>query len=106
MDPSIVPPFLPEARESTLQLAECGFPGYAASFWYGFSVARRTPEAARARLGAALGATIGEPGFRALLTPLGLAPEPPRSPVEVQRFLTEDRARWTAVVRAQGIALD
>jgi tripartite-type tricarboxylate transporter receptor subunit TctC len=87
-------------------VAECGFPGYAASFWYGFSVAARTPEPAKARLGAALNAAIGEPGFRAMLEPLGLAPEPPRGPAEVQRFLAEDTARWAAVVRGQGIALE
>ena len=62
--------------------AECGLPVCAANFWRGFSVASRTPEAAKAWPGVALNAAIGEPGFRALLDPLepgaGAAAQPGR----------------------------
>jgi tripartite-type tricarboxylate transporter receptor subunit TctC len=69
-------------------------------------VARRTPPAAAERLGEALNRAIAEPSFRALIEPLGLAPEPPRDAAEVERYLAEDRARWEAVVRASSITID
>jgi tripartite-type tricarboxylate transporter receptor subunit TctC len=87
-------------------VAESGFPGYAASFWYGFSLARRTPPEVTARLHAVLNSAIAEPSFRALLDPLGLAPEPPRSLEALAGTWAEENARWAAVIRGRGIALD
>ena len=87
-------------------VAEQGFPGFDASFWYGIAVGARVPAATQARLHAALARAMADAGFNTLLANLGLAPEPPRSLAELASFVAADRARWAGVIRASGIALE
>ena len=87
-------------------VAEQGFPGFDASFWYGIAVGARVPLATQQRLHAALAEAMADDAFRTLLASLGLSPEPPRSLAELASFVAADRARWAGVIRASGITLE
>ncbi len=87
-------------------IAEQGFPGFDASFWYGIAVSARTPAATQQRLHAALAEAMADAPFRTLLANLGLSPEPPRSLAELAAYVAADRARWAGVIRASGVTLE
>ncbi|WP_426959788.1 Bug family tripartite tricarboxylate transporter substrate binding protein [Muricoccus radiodurans] len=83
--------------------AEQGFPALEATGWYAILTTGGTPPDRVARLFTALGATLAEPETRRKLNEAGLEVEPSESPEAFARFLAEDLARWTPVVRGAGM---
>ena len=86
--------------------AEGGFPQLDVSFWVGFAVSRRAPEAVRERLRAAIRRIAGDPGFQADMRRVGIVIAPPRTPEETARFIAANRERLAVLVRERGITLD
>jgi tripartite-type tricarboxylate transporter receptor subunit TctC len=84
---------------------EQGLQGVEASVWNAFFLPRGTPEPIVRKLNKAMSDTVDDPIVRKRLEDLGLdivAPER-RTPEYLAKFLPEEIARWTKVVKAAGI---
>jgi tripartite-type tricarboxylate transporter receptor subunit TctC len=86
--------------------AEQGFPQLDVSYWVGFAVSRRTPDAVRDRLRAAIRKISDDAGFQADMRRIGIAIAPPRTPEETAQLLARNRQRLAVLVRERGITLD
>jgi tripartite-type tricarboxylate transporter receptor subunit TctC len=87
-------------------IAESGYPDYRVSLWYGFAAPAKLPDELTARISASLDSAMNDDAFRDKLEKLGFPPERPRSAAAIQQFIDADRARWSAVIKAQSISLD
>jgi tripartite-type tricarboxylate transporter receptor subunit TctC len=94
-------PLLPEVPT----VAERGHPGFAASSWMALSAPARTPEAAVARLNAALNAALADPQLRQAMQGLGAQPVG-GTPADLDAFVRSEMAKWAEVVRRSGMRLD
>lgn len=85
--------------------SEQGLAGVEASVWNAFFLPRGTPEPIVRKLNKAMSDTVDDPNVRKRLEDLGLeiaAPER-RTPEYLAKFVPEEIARWTKVVKAAGI---
>ncbi|MCK8785196.1 tripartite tricarboxylate transporter substrate-binding protein [Roseomonas sp. NAR14] len=82
--------------------AEAGVPGYVVETWFGLYGPAHLPDAQRDRIGEAARAALSEPELRQRLLGVGMEPRPD-GPEALRRTATEDRERWTRVVREAGI---
>ena len=51
-------------------------------------------------------AALSDAAFRQLLTASGLEPQPESTPATTRRFLEDEIARWTPVIRSIGLKLE
>lgn len=87
--------------------AEANLPQFQASSWFAFYLPKAAPPAVRDRLTAALGAALDDATVRRKLETAGLilpAAEQ-RGPAALTRRMTEEIARWSAIVKAAQIRL-
>lgn len=91
-------PKVPTTSEGDLQ-------GVEASVWDAYFLPPGAPPAIVHKLDKAIGATLDDPAVHKRLTDLGLEIVPPdrRTPEYLAKFLPEEVARWTKVVKAAGI---
>lgn len=84
---------------------EQGLPGVESSVWNAFFLPVGTPEPIVAKLNKAMSETLDDPAIRKRLVGLGLEIVPPgrRTPAYLAKFVPEEIARWTKVVKAAGI---
>lgn len=84
---------------------EGGLPGVEASVWDAYFLPRGTPSPIVAKLSKAIGDTLDDPAIHKRLTDLGLEVASPerRTPKFLAKFLPEEVARWSKVVKAAGI---
>ena len=87
-------------------MAESGYPDYAVSVWYGVAAPSKVPGDVVQKLKASLDRALSDDTFRAALDKVGFAPLRPKSQAEIDKFVTTDRARWAAVIKALNISLD
>jgi tripartite-type tricarboxylate transporter receptor subunit TctC len=87
-------------------IAESGYPDYRVSLWSGFAAPAKLPDDVTARISASLDRAMNDDVFRAKLEKLGSPIERPRSAAAIKEFIDADRARWSAVIKAQNISLD
>jgi tripartite-type tricarboxylate transporter receptor subunit TctC len=87
-------------------IAESGYPEYRVSVWYGIAVPARLPDDIAAKIGASLDCALNDDTFRAQLEKIGFPVFRPRSAAAIKEFIDADRARWSAVIKAQNISLD
>src|SRR5882757_9980189 len=87
-------------------MAESGYPDYAVSVWYGVAAPSKVPDDVMQKLKASLDRALSDDTFRASLDKVGFAPLRPKSQAEIDKFVTTDRARWAAVIKALNISLD
>lgn len=86
-------------------LAESGLTGFDASTWTGIVLPAATPHDVVLKLHAALSKTLRVKATQDSFTRLG-AETLESTPEEFARFMREDLAKWTKVVRAAGIKLE
>jgi tripartite-type tricarboxylate transporter receptor subunit TctC len=87
-------------------IAESGYPDYRVSLWYGFAAPVKLPDDVTAKISGSLDRAMNDDAFRAKLEKLGFPLEHPRSAAAIKQFIDADRARWSAVIKAQNISLD
>jgi tripartite-type tricarboxylate transporter receptor subunit TctC len=87
-------------------MAESGYPDYAVSVWYGVAAPSKVPDDVMQKLKASLDRALSDDVFRASLDKVGFTPLRPKSQAEIDKFVTTDRARWAAVIKALNISLD
>ena len=94
-------PVLPDVAT----LAEQGFPDTTADNWYGLLAPAKTPPAVIAKLHDAVVAAFNAPDMREKLVQSGAVPSPTSS-AEFGKILSDEYARWGAVVREKSIKED
>jgi tripartite-type tricarboxylate transporter receptor subunit TctC len=87
-------------------IAESGYPDYAVSVWYGIVAPSKLPDEIARKISASLDRALNDDTFRASLEKIGFPVFRPRSAAAITEFIDADRARWSAVIRAQNISLD
>jgi tripartite-type tricarboxylate transporter receptor subunit TctC len=87
-------------------VAETGYPGYAATTWFGVAAPRGLAPDVEARLRSALATVQTDPGFQARFGALGLVMLPPAEPQAIEAGLAREAARWGSVIHARGIVLE
>lgn len=87
-------------------IAESGYPDYLVSVWYGIAAPSKLPDDVAEKLRASLDRALSDETFRAALTKVGFPPLRPQSEAAIDKFIAEDRARWTGVVKSLNISLD
>ena len=87
-------------------IAESGYPDYSVGVWYGVSAPAKVPEEITQKITASLNRALSDEPFRATLEKIGFPPLRPQSQAEIDKFIADDRARWTGVVKSLNISLD
>jgi tripartite-type tricarboxylate transporter receptor subunit TctC len=87
-------------------IAESGYPEYRVSVWYGIAAPAKLPDDIAAKISAGLDRALNDEAFRAQLEKIGFPVFRPRSAAAITEFIDADRARWSAVIKAQNISLD
>jgi tripartite-type tricarboxylate transporter receptor subunit TctC len=99
-----------EARSPDLPdvptIAESGYPDYRVSVWYGIAAPAKVPDDIAQKIKASLDRGLNDDAFRASLEKIGFPVFRPRSIAAINEFIDADRARWSAVIKAQNISLD
>ncbi len=87
---------------------EQGLPGVEATVWNAFFLPKGTPDPIVRRLNKATRDMLETPALRKRLEDFGLDIVPPeqRTPEYLAKFLPEDIARWSKVIKAAGISAD
>jgi len=95
-----------EERASTLPelptVAEAGLPGYAAVGWFGLLAPAATPKPVVTQLSRDGNRVLGERDVRERMEALGAEPAG-NSPEEFARFIRDDQAKWSKLMREAGI---
>ena len=83
-------------------IAQSGYPGFAASVWYGLVAPAGTPPATVLRLNAALRQALADPAVRRVI--LGAGGEiDPGTPAQFGQWLLSERARYAALIHDESI---
>ena len=83
--------------------AESGLPGYESIGWFGLLVPAATPKAVVEKLSADANKVLADPEVKQKLIALGAEPSA-NTPAQFARFIREDQAKWSKLMRERGIA--
>jgi tripartite-type tricarboxylate transporter receptor subunit TctC len=86
-------------------LSEAGVPGYEATIWLGLMAPRGTPGAVVERLNEAVSKISSQPEVRQLWTRQGAVPMV-MTPDAFDKYIRDDIAKWSRVIKAAGIKAD
>jgi tripartite-type tricarboxylate transporter receptor subunit TctC len=101
---------VPHAQRSRLMpelptVAESGVPGFDVPSWYGVLAPRGTPDAAIARINAAMRVALEDAEATAVLNRNGLEPRW-STPEQMAQALAAERTTWTPIIRESGIRIE
>jgi tripartite-type tricarboxylate transporter receptor subunit TctC len=85
---------------------ESGLPGMVAQLFTGLFVPAGTPQPIIAQVHQASHKAMGDEGLLNALTSSGLEPIADSDPEQTQRFIQEEVARWTPIVKAAGLKME
>ncbi len=94
-------PFMPELPT----VAESGLPGYAAVGWFGLLAPVKAPPAVVAKLSADANKVLADADVKLRMQSVGAEPAGD-TPEEFARFIREDQAKWSKLMRERGIAAE
>ena len=94
-------PLLPQAPT----VAETGLPGYEVNSWYGVFAPPAVPKEIIARINADIVAVLGGAEVKERLAGLGAEPQP-MTPDDFGKFVRDDIAKWSKVVKESGAKID
>ena len=86
-------------------LSEAGLPGYEATIWLGLMAPRGTPQDVVNKLNEAVGKIVGTPEQKQQWSKQGAVPMV-MNPTAFTRYLNEDIAKWSTVIKTANIKLD
>lgn len=87
--------------------AESGYPNLRIATWDGIAVHASTPEGIVARLRQSIDKSLVDPAYIERFKKMGgVIVQAPRTPAEVERYLSEETKLWSEVIREQKISLD
>jgi len=87
-------------------VAESGYPDYLVSVWFAVIASAKVPDSVAEILKGSLDRALDNDTFRASLQKIGYSVMRPQSTAAIADFIEADRARWSAVIKAQNISLD
>lgn len=85
--------------------AEAGLPGFTVTPWFGIMAPAGTPTAVLDKLNAAFLAALADPNVVPRTQMLGIEAGP-GSRSELARFVSQERDKWTSIIKANGIRAD
>jgi len=85
--------------------AEAGFPQFEARLWFGLFTAAKVPKPVVDRLNQAVVEILAMPDVRETVLRQGIEVGS-STPAELGRFVSDEIARWTPIIRAAGITAD
>ena len=94
-------PLLPQAPT----VAETGLPGYEVNSWYGVFAPPALPKEIIAKINADIVAVLGLADVKERLAGLGAEPQP-MTPDDFGKFVRDDIAKWSRVVKESGAKID
>ena len=94
-------PLLPQAPT----VAETGLPGYEVNSWYGVFAPPALPKEIIAKINADIVAILGSADVKERLAGLGAEPQP-MTPDDFGKFVRDDIAKWSKVVKESGAKID
>ena len=83
-------------------VAESGVPGYEALGWFGLLAPAATPKEVVAALSVQANRVLSNPEVRSRMQALGAEPSGD-TPEQFARFIREDQAKWSKLMRERGI---
>jgi tripartite-type tricarboxylate transporter receptor subunit TctC len=86
-------------------LREAGVPGYEATQWYAVAVPSGTPPERLAQLNQWINQAVQSPDLRPTLQAAGAVATPMSLP-EIQRFMSQDNAKWKKLAADRRLVLD
>ena len=86
-------------------VASSGLPGYEAVGWFGLLAPVKTPPAIVAKLSRDANQVLGEAEVKQKMMMLGAEPSG-NTPHEFARFIHDDQAKWSKLVKERGITLE
>lgn len=86
-------------------MIESGFPGFVSVSFTGMVAPAGTPAEIVGKLNAAVNDSLASPDVQATLAKLAVEPRP-GSPAEFAAFLARERERWSAMIKAAGVAVN
>jgi tripartite-type tricarboxylate transporter receptor subunit TctC len=86
-------------------VSEAGVPGYEATIWLGVMAPKGTPKAVVDKLNEALSKITSLPEVKQTWSKQGAVPMV-MSPPQFEKYLNDDIAKWTTVIKNAGIQLD
>ena len=87
-------------------MAEAGFPGMGSVNWNGFFVPAKTPRAVIDKFAAATAQVLQKPAVQEAFAKAGVPLTPSESPEEFQRFVRDEQARWTRIIKENNVKFD
>jgi tripartite-type tricarboxylate transporter receptor subunit TctC len=85
--------------------AEVGLPQFEARLWFGLFTTQKTPKPVVDKLHQAIVEILAMPDVRETILKQGIEVVS-SSPAELGRFVTDEIARWTPIIKAAGITAD
>jgi tripartite-type tricarboxylate transporter receptor subunit TctC len=86
-------------------VSESGVPGYEATIWLGVMAPKGTPKAIVDTLNAAISKIASLPEVKQIWSKQGAVPMV-MTPVQFEKYLNDDVAKWTHVIQTAGIKVD
>ena len=86
-------------------VSESGVPGYEATIWVGLMAPKGTPKAVIDKLNDTLNAVLRQPELKQQWSRQGATPLV-MSPPAFEKFLQDDIAKWSTVIKSAGIQMD
>jgi tripartite-type tricarboxylate transporter receptor subunit TctC len=83
-------------------VAESGVAGYEAIGWFGLLAPAKTPPAVVAKLSADSNKVLADPEVRNKMLMLGAEPSG-NTPEQFARFIRDDQAKWSKLMKERGI---
>ena len=86
-------------------VAESGYPGYAATNWYGMIAPAATPPAAIERLNREMNAALRSPDVVASLKDSGIDAAP-TTPADFFKFVQSEEKKWAPIIKKSNIKVE
>lgn len=87
-------------------VSESGFPGYAATTWYGVAAPGSTPRSIIDRVNSDVRKALAEPEVKARLFDVGIAEPTPTTPDQFAEMIRAEIAKWAKVVKDAGLKIE